>query len=103
MSTAKQQYISGFKHEMGGLLMSDKRVVDMPPIRVNANIAMAKKREIETSKEDQKMKLKSVDVRKFIQTKGSPKDHPSRIFETTDSHYKFNRNHSYVKQAYTSL
>jgi hypothetical protein len=48
---------------MSGQLMSDKRVVDMPPIRVNANIAMAKKREKETTKEDQKMKLRSVDVR----------------------------------------
>ena len=83
--------------------MSDQKVVNMPPIRVNANIAMAKKREIETLKEDQKMRLKSVDVRKFIKTKSSPKDRPSRVFETTDSHYRYNKNHSFVKQAITSL
>lgn len=63
MLQARQQYIAGYKHGISGQLMSDRRVVDMPPIRVNANIAMAKKREKETTKEDQKMKLKSVDVR----------------------------------------
>lgn len=44
LETARQQQVTGYRQQMTTIVGSDKKVTNMPPIRINANRTMHKYR-----------------------------------------------------------
>ena len=66
---AREQQIQSFNLGARDFIKNDVAVAEMPTIRINANIAMSKRRLEDSIRENQKLKLKNVDVKSYLTTR----------------------------------
>lgn len=90
------------------MIRGDMAVSEMPSIRINANIAMSKRRLEEQIKANQKAKFLNVDVTNYLRRANNSQPQkdslePSGIFYPASSRQKFSKETSEVRMFFKTL
>ena len=91
---------------MQPLVVEDKKVTNMPAIRINANRTMQKYRMKQEEIENQKQRLKQVDVSEYLRRSQFKIDEvkvASGLYEAASSHFPFNKDNAQLRQIYKNL
>ena len=99
--TAREQQIQSFNLGVRDFIKRDVAVAEMPAIRINANIAMRKRRLEDSIRENQKLKLRNVDAKAYLTAKVSQKTEsgmlPSGLYDPASSRQKFSKENSEIR------
>ena len=86
---------------MQALVSQDRETIVMPPIRINANLAMEKFRTKKQLEQFQRDRLKQVTTSEYLRRSPEQSQDPlklvSGLFEPVSAHFKFNKDTSTVK------
>jgi len=92
---------------MQALVSQDRETIVMPPIRINANLAMEKFRTKKQLEQFQRDRLKQVTTSEYLRRSPEQSQDPlkmvSGLFEPVSAHFKFNKDASTVKNMYKSF
>ncbi len=92
---------------MQALVSQDRETIVMPPIRINANLAMEKFRTKNQLEQFQRDRLKQVTTSEYLRRSPEQSQDPlklvSGLFEPVSAHFKFNKDTSTVKSMYKSF